>query len=186
MPTKTIKFYFQVTSKTQDVPTNVHFTVDDQETQFFSFGHTGDFVAFHEHEESRVISVDVDAPYPPSKEEPPIRLPDSRLPSIHIKIKSENGDLLLVDAKENYTTEVDDDGSVCYTQEKFIPHGPYRDIISEPILNGITDTNWYDFDNHYALGHGNGDDGMGNLPIYDGQVVEFHFGYDFYRTLESE
>lgn len=181
MPNKTIKFYFQVTSKTQDVPTNVYFTVDDQETQSFSFDHTGEFTAFHEHEESRVISVDVDAPYPPNEEESPIELPDSRLPSMHIKVESENGDLLLVDAKENYTTE----HGVSYTEEKFTPNGPYRDIISEPILSGSTDTGWYDFKNHYALGHGDGDDGMGNLPIYNGSVVEFQFGYDFYRTSEQ-
>ena len=178
MPTKTIKLYFHVTSETESTPTDIELSVDGN-IQNLNLNHTFEWDLEADDSGAHPISIDVDAPE---------YTEGSEIPRVDLSIKPTSGSVILVHAEQNYTIEYgeeQEDGTVeiMYTESKFSNNA--IDIISQPLIDDQEDTNRYNFSMHNGLGYGGGDDGMGSLPVKDGEIASFTLGYDFYRIPES-
>lgn len=162
---KILRFFFQTRSNSGnslDINIRINdkdytFTVESTEEWCISDDLTG------------ALHVDCEIETPTHGESPP---------SAKITLHSNNGDIMLVGACENYCWI---NGSS--TGDNFSDSWQTMDIINQPTINGVANLTRYDIAGHYAGGNGGGEFGPGNFLLHQDEIGEFLLEHHFYVSM---
>lgn len=180
MPTKTLKIHLQVNSLSHDTPVELSI-VANRLKQKVHVMHTDDWQLTDDANGS--VSVDLLLDTEKSGASKPVA---------NLILTPAGGDILIVGFSENYTAAVIDNPdydpldpySEKYITQKtgndFTLINQTTDIIAQPMINGSVDLLRYDFSQHYGGGHGGGELGTANFPIYNNETGIISVQYSFY------